>query len=140
MPNTIDTVRAKVLAEFGRRIGPENYEISEYHSIVEGTDTLLDESNYPESSYEIDGEKVKDFISSALDQQVAAIVEKLEGLKKVHKVFECNGAHGGRGCYESWCDMETCTSIEALEMKANNAALTHLHSFISTKKEEQDEN
>jgi len=51
------------------------------------------------------------------------VVEVLEGMRKVHREFECNGAHGGKGCYEDWCDMKTCTSADALACKEFNKAL-----------------
>ena len=69
---TLNTIIEEEKKEFDRRIDAGNYESSEpnYHSLKKGTDTLLDESWYPESPYEIDGEKVKDFLTSAMQRAV----------------------------------------------------------------------
>lgn len=60
--------------------------------------------------------------SSLLHQEI----QELEGMKKEHREFECNGAHGGKGCYESWCHIDTCTSKDAMHCKSYNQALTDL--------------
>lgn len=67
-------------------------------------------------------EAVRNFI----DQEI----ERKMGMRKIHKEFECNGAHNGKGCYENWCDMKTCISKDALHCKSYNQAIdediTHL--------------
>jgi len=47
-------------------------------------------------------------IECRLKEHDTKLVEAVEGLKKYHKEFECNGAHKGKGCYESWCEDQDC--------------------------------
>ena len=48
--------------EFRKKTSPENYkdEVSPYDSMAHGS--LLDPDEYPESKYELDANKIKDFI------------------------------------------------------------------------------
>jgi hypothetical protein len=48
---------------------------------------------------------------------------RIEEMRKVHREFECNGAYDGKGCYEDWCDIKTCTSKDAVACKTYNQAL-----------------
>ena len=51
---------------------------------------------------------VKVFIKGILLQEKTKWKGEVEGLRKVHHEFECNGAHNGKGCYECWCDDQNC--------------------------------
>ena len=57
--------RDEILADFKRRIEPGNYNKGQYHQIVK-SDTLLTDDWYPESPYELDPEKIEQFISNLL--------------------------------------------------------------------------
>lgn len=65
---------------------------------------------------------------NAVASERARLREGVEGMKRKHWVFECNGAHGGKGCYETFCDDKSrlgeCTSKDAQTIRAHNAALT----------------
>jgi len=56
----------------------------------------------------------------------AELIEKVRGLKKYHKEFECNGAFNGRGCYESWCEDQTCRNAP----KEHNEAIEQVIALI----------
>lgn len=65
-----DSFIEKKIEEFERRINEDNYETrDEFSSLKKGSDTLLDETFYPESAYELDSDKVNDFIRQALQEQ-----------------------------------------------------------------------
>lgn len=64
--------------------------------------------------------KIKNYLTLNL---LEAERERWGSMRKVHRVFECNGAHNGRGCYETWCDMENCNSKEAIEFRIYNQAI-----------------
>lgn len=64
-----------------------------------------------------------------------ALVAGLEGMKRQHREFECNGANNGRGCFESWCDMAVCVSQEALACRNYNAALNEAIALIRSSRE-----
>lgn len=71
-------------------------------------------------------EKAAEFINNLLASHNNSLVERLEWLKKVHKEFECNGAHGGRGCFESWCEDQDCRNAP----KEHNKAITEAQELI----------
>ena len=99
--------------EFDRRIESGNYEYREkdYGTLKSGSDTLLDEEWFPESAYELDPDKIKDFIQTLLDQHSAHLVERISELKVKHFIDEdgkeyCNLPH-------EYCD--TCEHNQALD-------------------------
>ena len=71
----------------------------------------------------IEHSKIKSFLATAIREVVEDAFTETEVDEKVHRNFECNGAHNGKGCYEDWCEMETCNSEEAIEFKSFNSAL-----------------
>ena len=88
----LNTIIEEEKKEFDRRIDSDNYELADknYYPLAMGSDTLLDERWYPESPYEIDGEKVKDFLATAMQRVytesrkdfLRSEIEKLEGEMK----------------------------------------------------------
>ena len=64
-------------------------------------------------------------ITTAMHAAAHATEKAGEVDEKKHFAFECNGAHGGRGCYETFCEDKSslgpCTSKEAAEVRAHNA-------------------
>lgn len=81
------TIKETWREEFRRRINSDNYKrvLGEYgyRDIEDGQDTLLDVTTYPESEFEIEAEKVEDFIESLISQ-VEALVRR-EVLDEVDK-------------------------------------------------------
>jgi len=74
-------------------------------------------------------------IEEELSRQREEMMEKVEGMKKEHREFECNGANNGKGCYEDWCNIETCTSKDAIECKTYNQAIEDLLKALKEKKD-----
>jgi hypothetical protein len=70
--------------------------------------------------------ELESFISKAISQREKEIAEDVNKLKKYHKEFECNGAHNGRGCYESWCEDQECRNAP----KEYNQAITDVLSIL----------
>lgn len=68
-----------------------------------------------------------DFISRTIDEAARAAAEAAMLESKKHFAFECNGAHGGKGCYETFCEdnsrLGPCKSTDAIEVRAHNAAI-----------------
>lgn len=59
-----------IIEEFDRRINPDNYRREEtaygLGKILRGQDTLLDEATYPENEFELDADKIKEFLQKAI--------------------------------------------------------------------------
>lgn len=72
-----NTHTQKVLKEFDEKIDSSNFPVGKYHHL-EG-EHLLDPEWYPESQYEIDPEKVKDLITSALASRDEIWRKRIEG-------------------------------------------------------------
>jgi hypothetical protein len=72
----------------------------------------------------------RDLFSRLLSSKAKEIGEKLELMKKIHREFECNGANKGKGCYETWCEMETCISQDALICKTINSSMNAAQSIV----------
>ena len=53
-PKTVE----EVVEEFTKKTDPDNYEVGEYHYLKDNGESLLDTSWYPESPYELDGDKI----------------------------------------------------------------------------------
>src|SRR3990167_9947529 len=60
---------------FDEKINSDNFEKGEYNKLL--GDHLLDPEWYPESPYELDGEKIKSFISSLLTEQKENLAERV---------------------------------------------------------------
>jgi len=71
---------------------------------------------------------VCDFWLSKRDTELKTLLEKVEGMKKYHKEFECNGANNGKGCYETFCEDQNCRNAP----KEYNSALTDISNIIKT--------
>ncbi len=69
---------------------------------------------------------VKSFLRSSINAKLDEVVRGMEGMKKKHHIFECNGPRkDGTRKYEDWCDDENnCQSNDAVEVRTNNAALS----------------
>ena len=65
-----------------------------------------------------------------MKQQIENIIKENLPEKKEHREFECNGAHNGKGCYEDWCDVETCISKDAMTCKGFNQALSQINTSL----------
>lgn len=57
----------------------------------------------------------------------AELRERIEWMKKYHKEFECKGAYGGRGCYETFCEDQNCKNAP----KEYNQALKDVLNLLS---------
>lgn len=71
-------------------------------------------------------------------QTLQEIRKEIGGMKQVHREFECNGANNGKGCYETWCDFETCIAKDAMCCKGHNEAIDKVLALIDTKLNEGD--
>lgn len=76
--------------------------------------------------------RLKSFFRSEFSTFLTSLAAEVEGRKKTHRVFECNGAHGGKGCFESWCEDQNCRSQDAVEVRAHNAALDEVLALIKS--------
>lgn len=63
----------------------------------------------------------------ATKKTLEAIREEIEKKRKYHKEFECNGAHNGKGCYETFCEDQECRNAP----KEYNQALDDLLKALS---------
>lgn len=74
--------------------------------------------------------KVKAFLtSSTTEGYVLGLKRALELLppKKYHKEFECNGAFGGHGCFEMFCEDQECRNAP----KEYNACRTEIETALN---------
>ncbi len=78
-------------------------------------------------------EDVKSFNHQFALKLIEAVKEMVEGRKKYHKEFECNGAHNGKGCYETFCEDQNCRNAP----KEYNQALTDLLSELTIGEDEK---
>lgn len=77
-----------------------------------------------------------------LPQHEATVREEMarivENNKRKHFVFECGGAHGGRGCNETFCEdnskLGPCTSEDAREVRKHNSTIDEIAALIRTTK------
>lgn len=70
-----------IAEEFERLTDPEQFEHNgEWHSLV--GESLLDPTWYPESEYELDRDKIKDFLVNALSQQEAELLGLIQSWAK----------------------------------------------------------
>lgn len=79
--------------------------------------------------------KFNQWFNEALRRVIDQEIERKKGVRKIHREFECNGAHNGKGCYENWCDMKTCISKDALHCKSYNQAIDEDIAHLTSLKE-----
>jgi len=58
-------------------------------------------------------------------------VARLEGERKWHKEFECNGANNGKGCFETFCEDQNCRNAPNGHNNAINDQILHWKEIIS---------
>lgn len=74
--------------------------------------------------------QISAYIVVQLHDLIRAEIEEIEGMKKVHKEFECNGANNGRGCYETFCEDQDCRNAPKEWNSALTAVQERLKSYI----------
>ena len=69
--------------EFDRKVDSDNYKKEEKwgHDLVTPNDSLFDPEGYPESNFEIDPEKVKDFIRTLRQKDKERLMEGLDKIE-----------------------------------------------------------
>lgn len=72
----------EVVAEFTQKTDPDNYEVGEYHYLKDNGESLLDTTWYPESSYELDADKIKDWLRTTLLARDAVHKELAQKMKE----------------------------------------------------------
>ena len=115
--------------EFERRIDVSNYpmrtEVYRTHDIVAGTDTLLTEYSYPESQYEISGDKIKSFLKQSFIKYLQSEVERLGFAKQEEEIYvECPHAFDCGGC------MNKIEKEAVVYNQAISDQITHLQAQI----------
>lgn len=86
--------------------------------------------------YPLDLEKrQKEAILESYTRVLTKVRELVESKRKKHFIFECNGAYGGKGCYETFCEDTKghCKSDDAKETRAYNQALDDLLQALEDK-------
>ena len=74
-----DTLEEKIVADFEAKTDAKNFPTEEYHS--KGGDHLLDPEWYPESDYELDRDKIIDWLRTTLTSYRNDVLEEvLEGM------------------------------------------------------------
>lgn len=74
---------------------------------------------------------IHSFISKLLQSKEQELRENIEGMRKYHREFECNGANNGKGCYETWCEDQNCRNAP----KEYNQALSDILNLLSANKD-----
>jgi len=105
MQKEIKQIQEKAREELERRINPENYESRKFHQLNDPKgDCLLDLEWYPESSYELNPNKVMDFIDTLIEKvhkqarqemikEIKVALRKIKGVdemtwKSIERVLE----------------------------------------------------
>jgi len=98
---------------------------SKFKSIL-GESSIDNKNN---SMYDLESH-IKTTLINLLEAQIKDRGER----RKIHKEFECNGAHNGKGCYESWCEDQNCRNAPKewnLALDQENEKDRELITFIS---------
>ena len=70
-----DTLEEKIVADFEAKTDAKNFPTEEYHS--KGGDHLLDPEWYPESDYELDRDKIIDWLRTTLTSYRNDVLEEI---------------------------------------------------------------
>jgi hypothetical protein len=74
---------SSIIEEFEKKSDVKNFKVGEYHRLI--GEHLFCGEWYPETSYELDGDKIIDWLRSSLTSYTEGLVKELEGM---------NGAEG----------------------------------------------